>query len=320
MKTEELNQALIEEMKLKVPSGVNLAGLLMDTLFLGKEAVYRRLRGEVPFTLGEAATISQKLGVSVDRLIGGVYKGNALFDLDLVHYSDPVETYYTIMNNYVDVLMQMKNAPDSELYTSSNIVPHALYLKYEHLSRFRLFKWSYRNEKIESNKNFRDMIMPDKVLKKQREFVDGLRHFKRSCYVWDNLIFTYLVNDIRYFIDSQLIEPEDIQRLKEELLQLLDELENIASRGRFATGNEVEIYISNINFEATYSYVRAGKSFYSLIRVFAINSIVSQDIEVFENMRDWIQSLKKFSILISESGEMQRILYFKKQREIVNTL
>lgn len=37
-------------------------------------------------------------------------------------------------------------------------------------------------------------------------------------------------------------------------------------------------------------------------------------------MKEWIQSLRKFSTMISESGEMQRIQFFKKQREIVENM
>ena len=44
----ELNTGLIEAAKEKVPAGANLANTLMDTLYIGKEAIYRRLRGEVP--------------------------------------------------------------------------------------------------------------------------------------------------------------------------------------------------------------------------------------------------------------------------------
>ena len=50
-------------MKEKIPDGVNLANTLMDILYIGKEAVYRRLRGEVPFTLNEASIISKKLDI-----------------------------------------------------------------------------------------------------------------------------------------------------------------------------------------------------------------------------------------------------------------
>lgn len=49
----------------------------------------------------------------------------------------------------------------------------------------------------------------------------------------------------------------------------------------------------------------------SMIRVYAINSITTQDNEMFGDFKEWIQSLKKFSTLISESGEMQRILFLK---------
>ena len=53
MTTDLLNNNLIEALKMKIPDGANLANELMDVLYIGKEAVYRRLRGEVPFTLAE---------------------------------------------------------------------------------------------------------------------------------------------------------------------------------------------------------------------------------------------------------------------------
>ena len=55
MITNDPNTNLIEAMKEKLPLKGKLADMLMDTLYIGKEAVYRRLRGEVPFTLQEAA-------------------------------------------------------------------------------------------------------------------------------------------------------------------------------------------------------------------------------------------------------------------------
>ena len=47
---------LINQMKERIPPGHNLANYLTDTLYMGKEAVYRRLRGEVAFCgLSQAA-------------------------------------------------------------------------------------------------------------------------------------------------------------------------------------------------------------------------------------------------------------------------
>lgn len=64
------NTNLIEAMKKKLPFKGKLADMLMDTLCISKEAVYRRLRGEVLFALQEAAITSRKPGISLDNIIG----------------------------------------------------------------------------------------------------------------------------------------------------------------------------------------------------------------------------------------------------------
>lgn len=321
MITDKLNTGLISSMKERIPDGVNLANLLMDILYIGKEAVYRRLRGEVPFTLAEAATISQKMGVSLDRLVGTHFSGNALFGLNIVHHADPLETAYSIVDNYASVFAEMKGEPDSELGTASNIIPQTFYLKYDMLSRFRFFKWIYQHDQIDtSSKCFDDMALPEKLIDRQRDFVSEAQQIESTCYIWDDNIFLYLINDIKYFEKIHLISEDNLRALKAELHAMLDEMEEIASKGKFSSGKDVHIYISNINFEATYSYVSTRHRHLSLIRVYAINSITSLDPEVFDSVKEWIQSLRKFSTLISESGEMQRILFFKKQREIVDSL
>ena len=107
---------------------------------------------------------------------------------------------------------------------------------------------------------------------------------------------------------------------KIELFLLTNELEDLATKGKTENGNTVRIYVSHINFEATYSYVETNNIQLSLIRVYSINSLTTMDNEIFCSLKEWIQSLKKFSTLISESGEMQRIQFFKQQREIIDTL
>lgn len=320
MNADVLNTNLIEVMKNKIPDGVNLANTLMDILYIGKEAVYRRLRGEVPFTLNEASIISKKLGVSLDQIVGISYTNNAMFDLNLLHYSDPIKTYYTLLNHYLKVFESLHDDPTSELSTASNMIPQTFYLKYENLSKFRLFKWMYQNEKVNCVKYFSELSISDELKQAQKDFVNATLYIQTTNYIWDSMMFFYLVNDIKYFGSIHLITDEEVIKLQEELLQLLDDLENIASKGKFETGKDVHIYISNINFEATYSYVETSSLQLSLIRIFSINSITSSDKDMCKSMKEWIQSLRKFSTMISESGEMQRIQFFKKQREIVEKM
>ena len=319
MITNELNTGLVNAVKEKLPSKDNLANALMDILYIGKEAIYRRLRGEVPFTLAEAAVISRKLGISLDKMIGVSFRDNAVFDMNIVSSEKPFEAYYSILEKQVDLFRSVKEDETSEIGTSSNIIPQTLSLKYNMLSKFRLFKWMYQNENINC-KHFEEMEIPQKMVEKQKEYSDLVSHIHSVDYIWDNMIFSHLVNDIQYFCSIHLITDEDKDMLKEELFLLIDEMEALSARGKSKAGNDVKIYISNINFEATYSYLDTSSTQLSLIRIYSINSITTQDQEMFRGLKEWIQSLKKFSTLISESGEMQRIQFFKQQREIISTL
>ena len=130
---------------------------------------------------------------------------------------------------------------------------------------------------------------------------------KTTDYIWDNTVFEHVVRDIQFFSEIHLVSEEDKELIKDDLLLLTDELEELAGKGKYETGNDVRIYISNIKFDATYSYVATSNSHISMIRM-------------FRSLKEWVQSLKKFSTQISESGEMQRIRFFNEQREIINTL
>lgn len=320
MQTGPLNNGLIKAIREKMPENTNIANMLMETLSLNKESVYRRLRGDVPFTFGEAVTLASRFGISLDKVAGTQFIGSAIFSLDLVDRDKPFETFYKILSSYLKMFLEVKDDPTVVHGTSSNVIPQTTYLDYEYISRFRMFKWLYQQNKLAPGSQFGDLKIPVKLRKLQTEYIDVVQSMASTFFIWDGKLFESLINDIKYFANIHLIEPEGIEKLKAEIFQLIDDQEEIAKRGRFANGKPVQIFVSEISFDATYSYTKAYNYHASLIRVFSINSFTTYDDEVFEAISGWIQSLKKFSILISESNEMQRILFFKRQRELAKGL
>ena len=149
MTTEKLNTEFINLIKEKLPVSANLANTLMDILFLGKEAIYRRLRGEVPFTLAEAAAVSRKLGVSLDELIGSSFQGNALFNLNFIQQDDLIKTYRSIVDTYnVNLFRNVKEEPNSvSVYSSSNLIPQDIGTSnpVRAVKNAALFKWVYQH-------------------------------------------------------------------------------------------------------------------------------------------------------------------------------
>ncbi|MDR1161646.1 MAG: hypothetical protein LBK45_04830 [Tannerellaceae bacterium] len=320
MKTETLNENLIEAIKEKIPKGVNLASVLMDTLYIGKEAVYRRLRGEVPFTFTEASIISNSLGVSLDRVSGANSPKNALFALNIIDHKHPMKTYYAQIENYIRIYNAVKNNPTLEWYAASNIIPQVFYLDYDHLARFLLYKWMYQHEKINNIKYFSELKFSEGLREMQKEYVKVSKEVASANFIWDNMMFCSLVNDIRYFVDINLITRDEVEALKGEILRLIDELEQLAASGYHKPGKSIRIYVSNINFEASYGYLETDDFKLSMFRLYSINEITTADGEVFEHQKEWIHSLRKYATLISISGEMQRIQFFEKQRQYVYSL
>lgn len=320
MKSDVLHDKLIAEVKRKLPPGANMAATLSDFLCIGKEAIYRRLRGEVPFTFNEVARIAAKLPISLNDIVESSVSDGALFRLYDIRFLNHREYDHAHSDRCIQALKAVENDPHSEIGSSSNIIPQHLLIPYETLARFARFKWHYQHCPHEPSIPLHEMVISERVKQSELDYVHGLNNIKTVTYIWDSMIFQYMVNDIKYFIRIGLIREEEIGKLKDELLQLIDDIEEIAVNGLNSYGNKVHIYISSTNFETTYTYAQGCSVKLSMIRVFTLNTLTSTDEKMFDMLKKWILSLRRLSVLISECGEMHRIQFFRKQRELVKAI
>ena len=320
MKTDVLLQSLVGQIRKRTPSGSNMAFMLGDILSIGKEAVYRRLRGEVPFSLYEAALISQKTGISLDEIVGSAPREHALLYIDPMRFESPREEDYRNYLKSLEYLRRMGENPAAEMGCCANVVPVTFMIKYRSLAEFKVFQWMYQYEPIANVKPLHEMDYPAECDDMCREIVAAHRNIPSSYYIFDSLMFANLVGQIRYFTGVHLIRKEEKLRIKADLLSLIDEMETIATHGAFETGTKVRMYISNFDLEATYNCYDSGTDNRTIIKFFSLDSIKTADTFIFEKMKNWLDSLKRTSVLVSESGEMQRIQYFSRQRALVEGL
>ena len=199
-------------------------------------------------------------------------------------------------------------------------MPFTLYSEYEYLSKFRLCRWIYQNGEIKTPNSLRDMQVEDRIVSAHKKLCESVKKCRKTHFIWDTNIFYSFVKEIKYFAVLKLITDDDVLHLKTELYQLLAMMEELSVTGEFSEGGKVCFYLSNIHFEATYSYIEKRDFQISLLRVYSINSMDSQSFHICRMQCNWIQSLKRHSILISESGEMQRIDFLQKQQAIIDSL
>ena len=224
MKKAVVNE-LISTMREVTPKEGNLANVLMDILCMSKEAIYRRLRGEVAFTFSEVAIIAGQLGISLDKIIGNSMSSGAMFDLNVLNLADPMDTYYEILVRYQRLFRYVKTDPTTEVVTASNTIPYTFYAPYEHLSKFRIGRWLYQNERLRTPASLSDIGLPEKLLKVQKELLEDVRLVRKTCFILDENLFSSFVKEIKYFSELGLVSTTDVEDMKKELHQLLRELE-----------------------------------------------------------------------------------------------
>lgn len=321
MDTDALNKKFIEATKNKIGKGENIANIISDVLPLGKEAIYRRLRGDVVFTFSEIVTLSKHLGISIDNVAGSVFNENVLFELKSISFCDVGVKDYYMLEQLLSLVKLIAADPNSKLLYSSNMFTPFTFVTHKNLSKLITYKTLCQTKERSQIIPFRDWQDPPRLDNLRKEIIYAFRSISDISYILDSIIFQSLVNDIKYLYNAHFITAEDVQHLKDDLFVFLTGLEYIAVMGvSQMTKKKASIYVSNTNFQATYCHMSGNTLSAGLISTFGPTFLMSTEEQAVERMRVWIQSLKKVSTLISESGEIQRKEFFDKQREIINKL
>ncbi len=318
MKYEVLFDNFVEAVKAAIPRNTKVSAVLTDILKIEKEAVYRRLRKEVPFTFAEIAKVSKQLDFSVDELIDRDTKQANHSNIHFIEYLDPKESELMLMDRFMNLFRQLKTSTNSSACISCKTLPLPLYMNYEGLTRFYLFKQGAMSAVPGPVKRYSEITISPRLRQNCQEVVLDSHYIKATCYILDNTVFSNLANDLEYFESIQLISPAEVQEIKKDILNLIDDIEALAEAGCYSdTHNTVNFYVSSINFENCFAAIESEDRKTALIRTFQFNAISSQEESAFERVKKWMQSLKRVSTLISQSGEQQRITFFNKQRDIV---
>jgi len=315
MINNDFNSLFLDKLISVTKKKSNLVNYLMDITFMSKEAAYRRLRGEVPFTLSEACLLASKLNISLDDIMSNG-SGKLTYELkmdpdELIDYS--YQKLYEHEESYNIIF-------DSEIYimTAWNAIPYSMFLPYENLSKIYFFKWTHLNQQNSRAIKFANLPWPDEVKNKVEELGNTVIRNSEFTYIFDRNIFRRFMNEIKHFRILGMISDNDLSLLNKEFIQLIDHLENISETGASEGGNKFSVYLSNIDFEHNYTYVK-GNNFEQayMDNIYMMNTIYSSHPKIVNMHKYFIESLKKYSTQISISGELERQKFFEEQRKLI---
>lgn len=320
MKQENWYDTFIEMLNKRYPKKTQLIHFLMDLLELEREAVYRRLRKDVMFSIHEIVTIATAWSISLDE-ITEINSGNISFQMKMMNYLDPSKEEVNFLRNVIQSIEYLKNFPETEFMDICNKLPRKLFAGFEHLNHFYMFKWLYQYGSENEAQPMSKIVISKERKKVTKDYYNAIKLVPQSNLIFDCSLFEYLVQDIQYFHSIYMITNEEKELIKKDLLALLAYLLEVANKGYYPeTRNKVSLYISQLKIDTSYSYTYTPEVNVCYVHVFEKFEIHSYNTEMVSNFMSWMQLKKRTSIQISEVDEKYRIEYFTKQRQLVESL
>jgi hypothetical protein len=315
--TDRLRADIIKVLDKKYPNRAELVKELSGILKIEQDAVYRRLRKDVSFSLEEVYKIASAWNISLDEITGNT----TTFPLSINHVN-PVNKEVENIRNIINHFNNPENYRDAEYMEVSNKLPRFLITEFQSISKFQLLKWACQYNSKDRILPFSKTVIPELLSTLMNECYVAIKKTKYTTYILDYRIFESIVHDILYFNSINVISNAEKALVKKELLSLLDYLEEISATGCWSSGisNKVDLYISNISIEANYSYYYSKEFKICHIQAYGKSELQYNTPEIIENLKDWMQTKKKTSDLISGACEKNRLEFFKKQRKFIEVL
>ncbi len=318
----KLYEELIRIIKLKVPAGMNPVDVLIDIIPMSKEAAYRRLRGEIDFSLEEVVRITRYFDISIDALRDSE-QGKNRFGVQMMCVAEahlPVDRYQQAVNECIDLLKTLKTHPNAQLFVLTDImIPMFPIFKYEMMSKYYMFKWMYRCSNDLYPGKLKDMYIPDEVTVLHHQFIKEMQDVAVRYICPPELMLSH-VREVTYFRKMELLTDDEVRQIKQETNMLLDEMGSNMMRGKTSNNMPFSMNLSYFGFDTTCIYYHADTFGVASVHMFGDGFYYYKDPRIVHKMKHMLDALVKNSVLISVSGEKQRLEFMNRQREMIHLL
>lgn len=301
----------------------DLVTLVSDILHIERESASRRLRGKVLFTIHEVGLLAKELNISLDALI---YKDSCYEQIPFIFKypmtMESMDILYDKIDACIEQMIQISKKPSEYVY-ASNLLPLFFFAHYQHLTKFMFFKWGYYLSV--GTDEFND-YPAWKIPQKLENILNKVKNFNgdiiKTVYIWDETLISSLVNEIDKFYRIHMIGSEEKNAITNDVKVLLKNLEMHIKGIQLGEPSRcpMEFYVSSKPMGLTATYIASQEQQLQFLGTDFAYSPFTYNHDYFSVLKNWIYSQQSFSILLSQSGQVYRRLFFAKQSKIIDSI
>ncbi|MBP7273756.1 MAG: hypothetical protein KA974_07930 [Saprospiraceae bacterium] len=290
---------------------------IASVLKVGKDSVYRRLRGDSIITPGEMELLVREFRISLDSLL---FEGN----LDTVMFSfnafaQKEITFHKYLSSVDSDFQYLQHIPNVVVKYASSEIPLFYYCLFPELIAFKLYVWGRTIWDLDflngRNFSFELLDTPSRLLA-QSIFEKYIK--LESIEMWSANLFDNTINQIEYHVQNGCIIERDIAlQLLAALQGLAQHMQTMATVGKKIsdklnadTGTPFTLYHNEIIYTNNTIYIESP--FLRIVFTTFVNPnyLRSFDTRICDYTHSWFDSVIQKSNLISVQNEKARASFF----------
>ena len=314
---EELKKRIVVHILKFIPKNQKPVSYLANALNVSRESAYRRLRGDIPFTMEELIVLATNLDFSIDAIYDIEKQNQAFYDFSRAGKKDTNDFFLLMLKKYNELLGKMKAAQKIETIMAFNTFPPPFFTSHPCLFKFLYYKWLLQNNGDQRNKPYSETLIPEEAAVFQRKIRENIITGEDVTLILDTNIFLNLIKEIQYFYQRKLLSKEEIHLLKDDMLRFIETYEEIVQTGNYGSA-KAQIYLSPLCVNSNMVYYAYDNSVEPLFWIFTINPVVIQNAGIISMQLKWFNNLRQQSALITQSNEIKQAEFFYQQREYLD--
>ncbi len=312
-----INTMIVEAVRSQLKNPKDLGSFVASHLNLSKSAVYRKLNGEVPFTLQEALLLARQFGISIDSLVhGGTTCTGFQFQFQAPDQDSELDYYQKlawILKNYIP----SPESPSEMYFLTQEITPF-YYMHFPELTAFQVLLWSKATMRFDITEEKRFLVeecaqSPElKIMGKQitnyYARIPGIE-FISSSLLDQNLNAIIQFANQPYFADSHtpLLLCEQLEQMTRFLfLNARNGEKRHFDAPSEPTGVPFTLYHDPLANYGTVLYFKSKERSVVYNSLDFPNHMSSKATQMLEYTEKWISNCKSHSFRISGEGELYR--------------
>jgi hypothetical protein len=311
------NALIVEAIKNQLNNPKEIGTFIAQHLHLSKSAVYRKMNGEVPFSLQEALDLARHFGISIDSLVhaGSTCTGFQL-QFQQLKREDESSYYnkvYWILKNY----LPKPDAPSHMFTLTQEIMPFT-YMNFPELTAFQILLWSKATMRLDITENTGYVVEarahdPELIALSQK-LLGAYNMIPSTEFISSSLLDQNLSAILQFAQQPFFAERSTPLLLCEQLEQMVRFIFQMARIGEKRaynapdepTGVPITLYHDPLANYGTVLLLKSKERSVVYHSVDFPNYMSSRALQMVAYTENWINNCKSHSFRISGEGELYR--------------